>query len=269
MKKLCVLMSLYKNDIIEFVQQAVESILTQTYKNFDFYIITDGPISKDVESYVSEKSKDSRLHIIRRKENKGLASSLNELLNLTLGEYEYYARMDADDVSLRERFSKQIEYLDSNPDTDCVGCWAIEIDEDNKEYFRKEMPITNDECLEFFKKRDCMIHPTVIFRQSFFQKAGLYPEDTYFGEDTMMWANGFAHGCRFYNIPEYLFKFRINKDFFSRRRGWKHAKSIFTLRHRVNKLLHFGPVTDLYAVLYLIVKMMPTPILDIIYRKGR
>ena len=67
------------------------------------------------------------------------------------------------------------------------------------------MPITHEECLELFKKRDCMIHPTVMFRRSYFEKAGLYPEDTYFGEDTMMWAKGFKSGCKFANVPEYLF----------------------------------------------------------------
>lgn len=77
-----------------------------------------------------------------------------------------------------------------------------------KNIFEK-MPITHEECLELFKKRDCMIHPTVMFRRSYFEKAGLYPEDTYFGEDTMMWAKGFKSGCKFANVPEYLFKFRL------------------------------------------------------------
>lgn len=64
-----------------------------------------------------------------------------------------------------------------------------------------------------------MIHPTVMFRRSYFEKAGLYPEDTYFGEDTMMWAKGFKSGCKFANVPEYLFKFRLDSNFFERRRG--------------------------------------------------
>lgn len=60
-----------------------------------------------------------------------------------------------------------------------------------------------------------MIHPTVMFRRSYFEKAGLYPENTYFGEDTMMWAKGFKAGCQFANLPEYLLKFRLDPNFFN------------------------------------------------------
>ena len=114
-----------------------------------------------------------------------------------------------------------------------------------------------------------MIHPTVMFRRSYFEKAGLYPEDTYFGEDTIMWAQGFANGCQFANIPEYLYFFRLNKVFFERRRGIKHAKSILQLRRRVNKMLHYGFKADIYALLYALAKLMPEKILNIIYKTAR
>ena len=117
------------------------------------------------------------------------------------------------------------------------------------------MPVTNEECLEFFKIRDSMIHPTVMFRRSYFEKAGLYPENTYFGEDTMMWAKGFKAGCQFANLPEYLLKFRLDPNFFQRRRGWKHARSIFILRRQVNKMLGFGLREDCYALMYAIAKL--------------
>ena len=128
--------------------------------------------------------------------------------------YDYIARMDADDISLSGRFKKQIAYMETHPDVDCLGTWAIEIGNGGNEYFKKQMPVTNEECLEFFKIRDCMIHPTVMFRRSYFEKAGLYPENTYFGEDTMMWAKGFKAGCQFANLPEYLLKFRLDPNFF-------------------------------------------------------
>ena len=64
----------------------------------------------------------------------------------------------------------------------------------------------------------------------------------------MMWAQGFAAGCKFANVPEYLFKFRLNDDFFNRRRGWKHAKVILTLRWKVNKMLNYPLKAYLYAI---------------------
>ena len=269
MKKISVIMSLYKSDILRYVSLAVESVLHQSYSELDFFIIYDGLVQTDVNEYLSG-IKDNRFHIYRRDENKGLAHSLNDLLAVVmpLG-YEYIARMDADDISLPDRFEKQLRYMEAHPDCDAVGTWAIEINSDGSEFFRKKMPVTHKDCRDFFMKRDCMIHPTVMFRRSYFEKAGSYAVDTYFGEDTMMWAQGFANGCRFANIPEYLFKFRLNDDFFNRRRGWKHAKSILTLRWKVIKMLNYPVKAYFYAIAYAGAKTMPTSILNLIYRIAR
>lgn len=267
--RLVVVMSLYKNDVLGYVKLATESILNQSYANFDLYIQYDGYVQKDVDEYLSVL-KDNRIHIYRRDENKGLAQSLNDLLAVVvpLG-YEYIARMDADDISMPKRFEKQVAYMDMHPETECLGTWAIEIKADGSEFYRKQMPESHEGCWEQFMIRDCMIHPTVMFRRSYIDKAGMYSLDTYFGEDTMMWAQGFASGCRFANLPEYLFKFRLNDDFFNRRRGWKHAKGILTLRWRVNKMLHYPLKAYLYAFAYAGAKMMPTKMLNLIYRKAR
>lgn len=265
----CVLMSIYINDSLRNVKMSVASILSQSYSSYMLFIILDGNVDAGVYEYVTT-IRDNRVWLIERKQNRGLAYSLNELLQLVLPKgYQYIARMDADDISMPDRFEKQLEYMEANPDLDCLGTWAVEIDSKENEYFRKRMPITHVECLRMFRKRDCMIHPTVVFRRSYFEKAGLYPEDTYFGEDTVMWAQGFKAGCRFGNLPEYLFKFRLDPNFFQRRRGWRHARSIWALRRCVNKMLGFGLREDFYALLYAIAKMMPTKILDLIYRKIR
>ena len=264
-----IIMSIYKNDRLEFVRESITSILDQSYKDFDLYILYDGPIEPSVKEYISELD-DCRLNVIERNENRGLAISLNELLGVVLNkDYQFIARMDADDISMPERFARQIEYLKQHPDVDCVGSWAIEINADGSEYFKKQMPASHADCLNMFRKRDCLIHPTVMFRRSYFEKAGLYPEDTYFGEDTMMWSKGFAAGCHFANVPEYLLKFRLDNNFFNRRRGWKHARSIWQLRHKVNRMLGFGVKEDLFAILYALAKLMPTKILNIIYQKAR
>jgi glycosyltransferase involved in cell wall biosynthesis len=269
MKNLAVIMSLYRSDVLQYVSLAVQSILDQTYAEFDFYIQFDGYVQEDVDIYLS-KIKDERVHIYRRDENKGLAQSLNDLLAVVMPlEYEYIVRMDADDISLPERFEKQIAYMEAHPYTECLGTWAIEIKSDGCEFYRKQMPETHSECWKLFMIRDCMIHPTVMFRRSYIEKAGLYSLDTYFGEDTMMWAQGFAAGCKFANVPEYLFKFRLNDDFFNRRRGWKHAKGILTLRWKVNKMLHYPAKAYIYAIAYAVTKMLPTQVLNYVYRKAR
>ena len=270
MRKVVVVISLYKNDKLLNVEEAINSLWKQTYEQFELYVQLDGAVSSSVYQYLRGIN-DERFYFFQRDENKGLAYSLNELLRRTIENdcYEYIFRMDADDISLPTRFEKQIAFMDAHPEIDCLGTWAIEIDSNGEEYFRKQMPVTHEECFELFKKRDCMIHPTVMFRRTYFEKAGLYPEDTYFGEDTMMWARGFANGCIFANIPEYLFKYRLDENFFKRRRGWKHAKSIFTLRRRVNSLLKYPISADIYAFLYAFAKMMPTSVLNLLYKTVR
>ena len=267
--KVAVIMSLYKSDELKFVKLAIESVLSQTFRDFDYYIQYDGFVQKNVDDYLSS-IKDDRVHISRRVENKGLAYSLNELLAVVMPmQYDFIARMDADDISMPERFEKQIAFMDTHPETECLGTWAIEIKSDGSEYYRKQMPETHEGCWKQFMIRDCMIHPTVMFRRSYIEKAGLYSLDTYFGEDTMMWAQGFAAGCKFGNLPEYLYKFRLNDEFFDRRRGWKHAKGILTLRWRVNKMLHYPVKAYLYAIAYAGAKMMPKGMLNLIYKTAR
>jgi len=267
---LAVIMSVYSGDAYPYVKLAVDSLLTQTCAAFDLYICIDGTIADGVAAYLN--TIDIRnIHIYKNETNLGLAKSMNLLLGHVLAEknYTFIARMDADDINAPERFQKQIQFLNANQQTDCVGTWAIEIDADGNEFFRKQMPVTHDQCHDFFAKRDCMIHPTVMFRRTFFDKAGLYPEDTYFGEDTMMWAQGFAAGCRFANIPEYLYYFRLNEQFFERRRGIKHARSIWELRCRVNRMLHYGLTAYLYAAAYAMAKLMPERVLNRIYKLAR
>lgn len=269
MNRLAVIMSIYKSDTLPCASLAIQSVLNQTFKDFDYYIQYDGYVQSDVDEYITGLH-DERIHVYRRNENKGLAQSLNDLLAVVMpAGYEYIARMDADDISMPNRFEKQVAFLDANKETECLGTWAIEINSDGSEYYRKQMPETHEGCWKQFMIRDCMIHPTVMFRKSYIEKAGFYSLDTYFGEDTMMWAQGFAAGCRFANVPEFLYKFRLNDDFFNRRRGCKHAKGILTLRWKVNKMLHYPAKAYLYAIAYAVAKMMPKGILNLIYKTAR
>ena len=104
-------MSLYKNDVLEYVRLSVESILNQTYKDFDYYIQYDGPVDAEVDAYLSGVN-DERVRIQRRAENKGLAQSLNDLMNVVMHiGYEYIARMDADDISGKQSSENRILYI--------------------------------------------------------------------------------------------------------------------------------------------------------------
>ena len=268
-EKFSVLLSLYIKENCSGFKEAIDSILNNTVQPTEIVLVKDGPLTNQLDELIDKYVKlyPGLFKIIALEKNQGLAKALN--VGLKYCSYNIIARMDADDISLPLRFEKQLDYLKKNKDIECLGSWAIEINEDGSEYYRKKMPESHEACLNLFKKRDCLIHPSVMFRRSYFDKAGLYPEDTYFGEDTIMWAQGFASGCVFGNVPEYLLKFRLDSEFFDRRRGIKHAKSILSLRKRVNKMLGFGPKEYVYSYLYALAKLMPTDILNIIYKVFR
>ena len=112
MPKISVLMSVY-NEPIDWMRQAIESILNQTYKDFEFIIVNDNPEREENQFVLNEyRNKDSRIIILCNEHNIGLTKSLNK--GLTVANGEYIARMDADDIALPKRFEKQALYLAKN-----------------------------------------------------------------------------------------------------------------------------------------------------------
>lgn len=266
---IAVIMSLYKNDSLEQVKLSVESILSQTNGSFDFYMQFDGPISAHVEEYLL-KLKDVRIKISVRNENKGLAVSLNELLKWVKEKnYEYIARMDADDISMPNRFEKQIAFLESHPDVDMVGGSINEIDENG--YDRGKIahyPCNPEDCRKFFARRNPVAHPTVMFRRSFFDKAGwAYPTDYVRNEDTRLWHEGYKRGCVIANIPDVLLNFRMTDSMFKQRRnGLSFAKSQLKLRKLIAKDLGYGVMAYIYAYAMFLLMISPSWILKIAYK---
>ena len=266
---LAVIMSVYKNDRLDYVRSAVESILGQTYAYFDYYIQYDGPVATDVNVYLSEL-KDERVHIQRRSENKGLAQSLNDLLTIVMPKgYKYIARMDADDVAMLERFEKQLDYLTKHPEVDCVGCAINEIDGDGNDRGKiTRYPCSPEETRDFFAKRNPVAHPTVMMRKSLFEKAGgYYPDDFVRNEDTMLWYKAFLGGAKIANLPDVLFNFRMTDAMFTQRRNGKaFAKSQLEMRKVINRGLGYGPMATVYAYAMYLLMISPSWVLKLAYR---
>lgn len=267
--RLAVIMSLYKNDRLEFVKLAVESILGQTYKEFDYYIKFDGAIDANVEVYL-RGLKDERIKISVSSQNKGLAYSLNELLQIVmLKEYEYIARMDADDISMPDRFEKQLAYLETHKDIDCLGGAINEIDETGGDRNKiTRYPCDPVEARRFFSKRNPVAHPTVMMRRSIFDKAGCYyPTDFVRNEDTMLWYKAYMGGATITNLPDVLLNFRMTDAMFTQRRNGKEfAKSQLKLRKMINKDLQFGFIANVYAYAMYLLMISPSWLLKFAYR---
>jgi len=264
----CVIMSIYKNDKLEYVKEALKSLYNQSLKA-DIFIKIDGKINKDLENFLFfEKEKGNITYLDKRDENKGLAVSLNELIRVGLDKgYKYFFRMDADDISNLDRFKRQIEFMKKNKDIDICGTFIEEFG-DGIEYKKKvKYPLTHQEMFKFFKKRVPLAHVSVCFRDTFFKKAGFYPEKNHItNEDTLMWLNGFKNGCNFANIDYVGVKVRVSKDFFNRRRSLKKVWYDFKNRLLVNKELGYGIDSYFYAVGMLVINLLPPSLKKLAYK---
>lgn len=264
---LYVIMSVYKNDNVDAVKEALESLRCQTYSDFILYLKYDGPVHPDVEEYISSLP-DPRIRVRGRGKNMGLAVSLNELLEeiLRQPDCEFVARMDADDYCLPLRFEKQINYLKSH-EVDIVGSYIRESRYPTvEEGVLVTYPTGHQGCRLIFGKRTPVAHPAVMFRRSYFDKVGLYPTDTLRAEDDAMWLKGFKGSCTFANIPEVLLHMRVNDDFYNRRNSLTKTKFDYQFRKKIIRELNLPKIDYLYAVgRYLLFRYSPGWLLKFAY----
>jgi glycosyltransferase involved in cell wall biosynthesis len=203
--KISVLMSVYNGE--KFLREAVDSILTQTFKDFEFVIVNDG--SKDSTGEILASYRDHRLKIFSI-ENRGLPAALN--YGLECCSADLVMRMDADDVAYPHRFAALLEDWEKAGRPDVFGSGADYINEDGLDLWGISMPLDNltikAEILAANGKMTIM-HPTVLFRKKAVLGCGAY--DPYFtnGQDYDLWLR-MTLCCRFGNSPQHLLKFRFN-----------------------------------------------------------
>lgn len=198
-----VLMSCY--DAAEWLEVSILSILNQTYRNFEFLIIDDG--SKDVTLSILEKfaKKDLRIKIIK-KENSGLADSLNIGLEQARG--EWIARMDADDISEQNRLEKQVAYVLNNPDVVYVGSDLILIDESGNFCGNYKYPISHRSLLHnLLVSKPFPPHASAFYLCALAKKLGGYRKKILRAEDWDLWLRLSEKGI-LSNIPEPLVRIR-------------------------------------------------------------
>lgn len=273
-KKIAVILPIYKKDKIDYLNKAIDSIAFQTYKDFHIYVGVDGPVGEEIRQYLNLIDKQNKVSIIWFQENRGLACVLNDLLDICFKEgYEYIARMDADDISEHSRFEKQVKFLDEHPEIDVVGGAIKEIDENgdsrNKTIIYPETP---EECRAFFAKRNPHAHPAVMFRKTFFDKLNgkKYRPEYRQNQDTMLWYDGMMAGTQHANIPDVVLNFRMTNAMFKKRRnGWAFAKKQFKDRLMINKGLGYGFGADVYGFAMFCMLMSPVWIKKIAYKVFR
>ena len=199
--KVTILMSVYNGE--RYLREAIDSILNQTFRDFEFLIINDG--STDSTKEILNSYRDPRIKIINNKKNIGLTKSLNKGLRLASG--EYIARQDADDISLPQRLEKQVEFLDSNSQTALVGSWTEVIDENEKTqevWHSLAQPHLLRWRLLFCNQ---FTHCAIMFRKNIVMQIEGYSEKMSSAQDYDLWSRiSFYWGVA--NIPEVLVKWR-------------------------------------------------------------
>jgi GT2 family glycosyltransferase len=189
-----------------YLGQAIESILAQTFTDFEFLILNDGSTDDSAAVIDAYAAKDSRIRPIHR-ENKGLIVSLNQLV--AEAKAPLVARMDGDDIAMPERFARQIAFLSANPGYGVLGTWTADIDEDGNPFrvAGPDHPTTNDEFQAIISTRSALCHPSVMMRRELVLAVGGYHAAFKHCEDYDLWLR-LAHLTKIRSLPERLVKYR-------------------------------------------------------------
>lgn len=203
-----VIMSVYNGE--RFLKEAIESILNQTFTDFEFLIINDGSTDDSVK--IIESFKDERIKLINNEKNLKLIASLNKGIKIAKG--KYIARMDCDDISVNERLEKQVEFLEKFNDYGLVGTWYTVIDGNGNDQYNVSYPSSND-LIKLFLSLNCpLAHGSIMGRTELFKENLYGSKDSYAVEDYELWTR-ISKLTKIHNIPEYLFKYRIYGESFS------------------------------------------------------
>lgn len=203
-----VLMSVYNAE--KYLSDAINSILNQTHRNFEFIIVEDGSLDKSLEICRKYCKQDARIKLIENRVNLGLTKSLNIALGQCRG--KYIARMDADDISLPIRFNRQKKYLDFHPEIALVGSFYHEIDEQGS-IQRQNIRFAVEPILVAWKLRfkNPIPHPPIMFRREVLKKLNGYDEAYPYAQDYDFFFR-MSKYFKLSNIPEILFLWRVHDN---------------------------------------------------------
>jgi GT2 family glycosyltransferase len=203
--RVSVLMAVYNGE--RYLKQAVESILAQSFEDFEFIVVDDGSTDSSLKSLEQYAARDTRIRFITLP-NAGLTRSLNEGLAIATG--EFVARMDADDIAMPQRFARQVAFLDAHPDIALVGCGYELIDEKDR-ILDMEIPVGDDEAIQHRHLRGLttICHPCVMARRQSLASIGGYDESFRVAQDLDLYLRLGEIG-RLANLPAVLMKYRYH-----------------------------------------------------------
>lgn len=269
MQPFSVLMSVYDKEKPDYLRASLDSIFNQTLMPDEVVLVEDGPLTPELNAVIREFcDKHPELHTLPFKKNRGLGMALHD--GLEACKHSLVARMDSDDISVRDRFEKQVQQFELIPQLDVCSTWVDEFEGDHGTTVSvRKLPETHDELYDFGKKRNPVNHPACMFRKESVLKVGSYKDFPLF-EDYYLWVRLMINGYRFFCLQESLLKFRRSPEMFKRRGGWSYAVTelrFLRMMHRVGyislrQLLQNG-------LIRFVTRIMPNSLRTVIYKKMR
>lgn len=262
-----VAMSIYKSDVPADLRIALESIVNQTLPPDEIVLVADGPIPTELEAVVKGIDyKDTVLTFLPQEVNRGLGAALR--IAVDNAKHEYVARMDSDDISLPDRFEKQMRCFQEDPQLSIVGGMITEfVDTPDNVMSKRILPLEDKEIKAFMRSRCGVNHVTVIFKKEELLRAGSYLPD-FRQEDYYLWARMIKSGCRFKNIPDIVVNVRSGKDQFARRGGMAYFQDVLAFNQWMwkNGLISLPRMIYSIAVRGLVQLAMPNQLRTWVYQ---
>ncbi|NKF50097.1 glycosyltransferase [Shewanella sp. WXL01] len=252
-------MSVYKQDKLEWIKRAVDSILRQTLPPCLYVVVIDGNVDEQVSKYLATlELSESSVVLVHSQSNIGLARCMNFVIDFVQPHQpDYFFRMDADDISVPHRFEKQVELLDSHADVDVLGSALWEVDEKENRVGVRHLPKKHTALIKSLARRCPINHPTVAIRYKVFEQGHRYLGHMLNTQDYFLWVELAAAGYKFANVKEPLLHFRRINGFY-KRRGRGKSINEFKARLMAMRLLNQVSVVNLtYATMVLTLRMMP------------
>lgn len=263
-----VLMSLYRKEKPAFLRECLESLINQTVLADEWVIVKDGPLTVELEAVLSEYEcrYPNLIKYVVFDKNQGLGLALRA--GVPACSHELIARMDTDDICIPERFEIQLQEFIGHPELDICGGHIKEFDISvNNVISMRKVPLTNDEIVQYQKRRSAYNHMTVMFRKSAVLNAGNY-EHAPLMEDDMLWTRMILAGCKGKNIDDYLVYVRTGINMIERRGGW----SYFVKYKRSRKKVYLLGLSSYWDYIYtitvqLIVALLPAKVRKVLFIK--
>lgn len=235
-----VVMSVYNGE--KYLSESIESILNQTFRDFEFIIIDDGSTDNSLKIIEDYQQKDNRVVLIRNKENTGLPASLNKGIKIAQG--KYIARQDADDVSMPNRFEVQYKYMENNRAIDILGTGRLFIDIEGTIFSKNKIDSFNAGKI-LRSGENVFPHGTAFIQKKVFIEVGLYDERFLYTQDLEYWIRCYLRKKNIHRLKDCLYKYRITK--LLRNRNGK-----FRVKRQLNALLQKAFLEGLDYGLYVI-----------------